>query len=102
DFGLARGQGLEDLTAEGGVVGTLRYMPPERLRGTTDASGDVYGLGLVLYELLTLRPAFDAESPSQLLGQGAHGDPPAPPRRAPGGRRPGWRPARRGTWRRSS
>src|SRR5262249_12269603 len=58
DFGLAR---TEDggLTEPGEVVGTLRYIPPERFRGDCDARSDIYSLGLTLYELLTLRPPFD-------------------------------------------
>ncbi len=60
DFGLAREEGTEELTAAGDVVGTLRYMAPERFRGKADARSDVYSLGLTLYELLTLRPAFSA------------------------------------------
>lgn len=53
DFGLARDDD-QALTATGELVGTLRYMPPERFRGLVDARGDVYSLGLTLYELLTL------------------------------------------------
>ncbi len=56
DFGLARA--IEPNHAGGGereVVGTPRYMAPEQLRGAADARSDIYGLGLTLYELLTLR-----------------------------------------------
>ncbi|MBX3472690.1 MAG: serine/threonine protein kinase, partial [Planctomycetes bacterium] len=54
DFGLAKLLGEEDgLTDPGDVVGTMRYMPPERLDGQADARGDVYGAGLVLHELIT-------------------------------------------------
>src|SRR5439155_21254362 len=59
DFGLARVQSLEGLTGTGEVVGTPRYLAPERFRGVSDERGDVYGLGLTLYELLTRTPAFD-------------------------------------------
>jgi WD40 repeat protein/serine/threonine protein kinase len=59
DFGLARFDFDEvGLTRTGDVVGTLRYMAPERLRGQGDARADIYALGLTLYELLVLRPAF--------------------------------------------
>ena len=58
DFGLARLEGHDELTVAGDVVGTLRYIPPERFQGQTDERGDIYGLGLTLYELLTLQPAF--------------------------------------------
>jgi serine/threonine protein kinase/WD40 repeat protein len=77
DFGLAKEEG-EDLTRTGDVLGTLRYLPPERLRGVSDARGDVYGLGVTLYELLTLRPAFNGEDRGRLLKQLAEEDPPRP------------------------
>jgi WD40 repeat protein/serine/threonine protein kinase/lipoprotein NlpI len=78
DFGLAKAEGGGDLTADGEIVGTLRYIPPERFRGRSDARGDVYSLGLTLYELLTLRPAFAGEDRHQLLERILHGEPPRP------------------------
>ena len=68
DFGLAK---MEDdgLTQSGDIVGTLRYMAPERFRGEGDAGGDVYALGLTLYELLTLRPAFNSPDRLKLIEQ---------------------------------
>jgi WD40 repeat protein/serine/threonine protein kinase len=73
DFGLAKvvgpGEAAENLTRTGDVLGTLRYMSPEALDGRTDARSDVYGLGLTLYELLALRPAFDATDRSKLIKQ---------------------------------
>jgi eukaryotic-like serine/threonine-protein kinase len=57
DFGLAKADD-DGLTATGDILGTCRYMAPERFRGEGDARADVYALGLTLYELLTLRPAF--------------------------------------------
>jgi serine/threonine protein kinase/Tfp pilus assembly protein PilF len=59
DFGLARTFGINNLTRSGDIVGTVRYLAPERFRGPGDARGDVYALGLTLYEMLALRPAFD-------------------------------------------
>ncbi len=62
DFGLARLSETEveaSLTMEGSILGTLRYLPPESLKQTTDERGDQYSLGLTLYEMLALRPAFD-------------------------------------------
>jgi serine/threonine protein kinase len=57
DFGLAkRAADLVTMTEEGQVLGTPAYMPPEQARGDShhvDARGDLYGLGVVLYELLT-------------------------------------------------
>jgi serine/threonine protein kinase/WD40 repeat protein len=58
DFGLAKTAGSDDLTSTGDLVGTLRFMAPERFRGEADARSDVYALGATLYELLTLRPAY--------------------------------------------
>ena len=58
DFGLAKLSGSEDLTQSGSFVGTLRYMAPERFRGKGDERSEVYSLGLTLFELITLRPAF--------------------------------------------
>jgi serine/threonine protein kinase/WD40 repeat protein len=58
DFGLAKTQEAA-LTTAGDIVGTLRYMAPERFQGEGDERADVYGLGLTLYELLVLRPAFE-------------------------------------------
>jgi len=58
DFGLASAVDCEDSNHKGQVVGTLRYMAPEQLRGAADARSDIYALGLTLYEMLTLRQAF--------------------------------------------
>ena len=58
DFGLAKTSDSDDLTGSSDLVGTLRFMAPERFRGEADARSDVYALGATLYELLTLRPAY--------------------------------------------
>ncbi len=78
DFGLAKLVERDDLTASGGLVGTLRYMSPEQFEGRADFRSDVYNLGLTLYELLTLRPAFDESSHHRLLKQVSEGEPPRP------------------------
>src|SRR5262245_218366 len=80
DFGLARAEGLADLTGPGDVVGTLRYMAPEQLAAQADARTDVYALGTTLYELATLRPAFDDPVRARLIERIRHHDP-TPPRR---------------------
>ena len=67
DFGLARSDEHPDLTETGDVVGTLRYMAPERFDRFCDPRSDLYSLGLTLYELLTLRTAFDAPDRVLLL-----------------------------------
>ncbi|MGO9469305.1 MAG: protein kinase domain-containing protein [Isosphaeraceae bacterium] len=67
DFGLAKAAADCDLTHTGDVVGTIRYMAPERFAGRCDARSDVYALGLTLYELLAKRPAFAAGDRNALL-----------------------------------
>jgi serine/threonine protein kinase len=75
DFGLAKSDDAEALTRTGDVVGTLRYMAPERFDGKSNALSDIYALGATLYELLALRPAFvEAERP-KLIAKIAHDDP---------------------------
>ena len=66
DFGLAKAED-DGLTATGDILGTLRYMAPERFRGEGDARADIYALGLTLYELLTLRPAYDSSDRLKLI-----------------------------------
>jgi tetratricopeptide (TPR) repeat protein len=78
DFGLAKTGDL-DMTASGDILGTIRYMAPERFRGHCDARSDTYALGLTLYELLTLRPAFAHDDRLQLIEQIRRAEP-APPR----------------------
>ena len=70
--------GHEELTASGDVIGTLRYLAPESLRGITDGRSDVYSLGLTLYEMLTLSPPFGQLSPSELLHKVSDGQPARP------------------------
>jgi WD40 repeat protein len=78
DFGLAKGEGGEDLTRPGDVVGTLRYLAPERFRGRADARSDIYSLGMTLYELLALQPAFRASHRVQLMHAILHDQPVRP------------------------
>ena len=68
DFGLAKSN-EDDLTLTGDVVGTLRYMAPERFDGKADIRSDIYSLGLTLYELCTQQHAFDATDRATLLKQ---------------------------------
>ena len=78
DFGLAKMLGFEDLTASGDVIGTLRYLAPESLRGVSDGRSDVYSLGLTLYEMLTLEAPFGDLTPSELLQKVSEGQPTKP------------------------
>jgi serine/threonine protein kinase len=64
DFGIARIGDQNDLTRAGTLIGTPRYMSPEQCRGEPATHlSDQYSLGLVFYECLTGKPAFDADSP---------------------------------------
>lgn len=79
DFGLARIEGSTELTMTGDVVGTLRYMSPEQAAGRTariDERTDIYSLGITLYELLALTPAFPGVDRVSLLSKIEH-EPPA-------------------------
>ena len=67
DFGLARAVEQDTANQTGGVVGTLRYMAPEQFRGQTEARSDIYSLGLTLYELLAMKPAYEDTNPSSLI-----------------------------------
>jgi serine/threonine protein kinase len=76
DLGLAKGGDHEDITHTGDIVGTLRFMPPEAFEGKSEARSDVYSLGLTLYELLAMRPAFAERDRNQLVVQVTTTEPP--------------------------
>ena len=67
DFGLARSVSDSGLTRSGQLIGTLRYLAPEAVSGTYTPQGDLYSLGLTLYEMLVFRPAFQEENYTKLL-----------------------------------
>jgi WD40 repeat protein/serine/threonine protein kinase/tetratricopeptide (TPR) repeat protein len=75
DFGLAKAGDNDDLTHTGDIVGTLRFLAPERLEGRCDVRSEVYSLGVTLYEMLTLCPAFAATDRMALLEQVRTGEP---------------------------
>jgi serine/threonine protein kinase/WD40 repeat protein len=78
DFGLAKAEGTGELTSPGDLLGTMRYMAPERFQGKADPRSDVFSLGLTLYEMVTLRPAFTAAERAPLMEQMLHTEPPRP------------------------
>jgi WD40 repeat protein len=81
DFGLARRiEGGANLTQSGALVGTPGYMAPEQARGqkALSVAADVWGLGAILYELLTGRPPFQADTPLDTVLQVLEKEPPRP------------------------
>jgi serine/threonine protein kinase/WD40 repeat protein/tetratricopeptide (TPR) repeat protein len=78
DFGLAKSGDADALTEAGDIVGTVRYMAPERFRGISGPESDVYGLGMTLYELLTLRYPFNDAGRARLIDHILYTDPPPP------------------------
>jgi hypothetical protein len=81
DFGLAQVGADAGLTLTGEALGTPRYASPEQVltgRGVVDQRSDVYSLGATLYELATLRPAFDGDRRDELLRRITDTEPSAP------------------------
>jgi Tol biopolymer transport system component len=87
DFGLAKTMTAtaepsdatlqKSLTAEGAVVGTLQYMAPEQLEGReTDARGDLFALGTILYEMISGRRAFEGETRTSVIAKILGAEPP--------------------------
>src|SRR6476661_5044533 len=80
DFGIARVPGSNHLTRTGLLIGTLRYVAPEQIRGEeVDRRTDLYALGVVLYQMLTGRVPFEGPTDFAILKAQIE-DPPAPPR----------------------
>jgi len=69
DFGLAKTDDQQNITHTGDILGTLRYMPPEAFSGKSDQRGDLYSLGMTLYEMLAMQPAFDERDRNRLIKQ---------------------------------
>jgi len=84
DFGVSRVQMADDmpsLTKTGAVFGTPHYMSPEQAGGErVDSRADLYGLGSVLYEMLTGRPVFDGDRSVHVMAAHLKDDPRAPSR----------------------
>jgi len=77
DFGLSSDASLDRMTREGSHLGTLPYMSPEQASGSSavDATSDVYGLGVTMYELLTLELPYAGESTARTLALIERGEP---------------------------
>jgi serine/threonine protein kinase len=68
DFGLAITPAQSRLTMSGVVMGTIRYLPPERIHeGTSSAAGDIYSAGIILYEMLTASKPFWSEATGEVI-----------------------------------
>ena len=79
DFGLAKAKmEAESLTHAGAMVGTPEYMAPEQSNGLHDYRSDIYSLGVVLYQMLTGRVPFTAESPVAISLKHIQTQPPPP------------------------
>ena len=76
DFGLAKADDQDNLTHTGDILGTLRYMPPEAFEGRSGARGDIYSLGLTLYELLAFRPGYEERDRNMLIKRVTSEEPP--------------------------
>ena len=64
DFGIAKAVSNSTITAFGTTIGSVHYFSPEHARGGyTDAKSDLYSLGVVMYEMMTGRVPFDADTP---------------------------------------
>lgn len=87
DFGIARlrrAGSMDRVTRTGMVCGTPEYMSPEQAGGQdTDARSDVYSAGLIFYEMLTSRRAFEGKSPAEIMAAQIHDMPQPPSQRNP-------------------
>ena len=79
DFGIAKAAESADLTQEGSFLGTAKYLAPEQVEGKpVDGRTDLYGLGVVLYEMLCGRVPFEADTSSATALARLHSDPQRP------------------------
>jgi len=67
DFGIARDTGSTTITKTGFFLGTVQYSSPEALVGKTDIRSDIYSLGIVLYQMLSGRVPFEADTPLAVM-----------------------------------
>ena len=79
DFGIAKAVSNSTITAFGTTIGSVHYFSPEHARGGyTDAKSDIYSLGVVMYEMLTGRVPFDADTPVSVALKHMQEDPVEP------------------------
>src|SRR3954447_11941493 len=79
DFGIAKSSGDMQLTRPGSTMGSVYYMSPEQIQGgTVDGRSDLYSFGITLYELLTGRKPFQADTTYTVLNAQCN-QPPTPP-----------------------
>ncbi|MFH1436628.1 MAG: serine/threonine-protein kinase [Pseudomonadota bacterium] len=84
DFGISKIQTGNEagaaLTKTGQIIGTPLYFSPEQARGMSDVDGrtDIYALGVIMFEMITGRPVFEAQSPIDLMVKHATVPPPRP------------------------
>lgn len=77
DFGIARTAGQNRQTKSGAVVGTYEYLSPEQIQGRAgDERSDIYSLGIILFELLTGKVPFDADSDFGIMRKQVESEPP--------------------------
>ena len=78
DFGLVKNISNQTITKTGDIVGTPQYMSPESFEGEYDERSETYCLGLTLYELITLKPAYENASTPELIRRITTSSPLAP------------------------
>jgi len=79
DFGIAKIRDDPDVTQTGTMLGTVKYLAPEQVRGERlDGRADIYALGVVLYEALCARPPFEGDTPAATALARLHQVPPRP------------------------
>ncbi|MBN1567262.1 MAG: serine/threonine protein kinase [Acidobacteria bacterium] len=89
DFGIARVLGSSRMTRDGRIIGTLEYLAPERIRGEeADIRSDLYSVGVVMYEAISGRLPFTADTDYDLMQ--AHLNQPPPSLLSQGLQCPGW------------
>ncbi len=79
DFGIAQAVNKKTITFGGDIEGSVHYISPEQAKGdTVSPATDIYSLGCVLYEMLTAKPPFDAESMITVALKHIHDEPKSP------------------------